>query len=363
MSKGRLQMSEEPVLNRGFQPLKVYVAHVHTGDRASLRALVAQLEDLGVAGFLTGDHLFMRSFTQGVEHLEPAGDPFTTLAAVGALSDGLELGTLVANVGFSHPALVLRHFAQLAALYGGQRILAGLGAGWNRQEFEALGGPMPPLAERLDHLESSIKLARAWFDDGVADLSAPTVVARDLPMAPKPATSPRLMLGGGSEQVLALAGRYADHIDLHPLISRPETRRQGGSDDVARFLATTVDMALRAVESLETFERDAGRPVGTTVRSMWMGLIEFCEPGQRDAAEADLLASHGLSPRDLTECPYALVGDAQQMASLITERRRVLGLDAIVMQPGEQLQRFMTEVVPLLGESTVPTTPPLVNQD
>jgi alkanesulfonate monooxygenase SsuD/methylene tetrahydromethanopterin reductase-like flavin-dependent oxidoreductase (luciferase family) len=39
----------------------------------------------------------------------------------------------VSNVGLLHPALVLRQFAQLAVLVGGQRVLAGLGAGWNRE--------------------------------------------------------------------------------------------------------------------------------------------------------------------------------------------------------------------------------------
>lgn len=343
-------MSTASKTQRHADPLKVYVADVHTGSKADLEGLVRYLEDLQVTGFLMGDHLFMssRAGDSGEGTPQPAGDPFTTLAAVGAMSDRMELGTLVANVGFGHPVHILRHFAQLATLYGGERVLAGIGAGWNREEFEALGHPMPPLSARVDHLESSAQFARGWFDSGVADIESATVVARGLPMSPRPLEAPRLLLGGGSRRVLELAGRYADHVDLHPLVSREHARREGGLDDVARFLATTLDDAEAAVELLEVSERSAGREVGATRRSMWMALMDFCDDADRREAEEAMCLAHGLSWRDLSQCPYALVGDPTLIAALVRERRERLGLDAVVMQPGRNLERFMSEVVPLL---------------
>ena len=87
-------------------------------------------------------------------------DPFVILSCIGAMSSSLELGTIVSNVSLQHPIFLLRHFAQLATLYGPDRIIAGLGGGWNAEEFQAIGLEMPSHAERLQRLRQSVIFAR-----------------------------------------------------------------------------------------------------------------------------------------------------------------------------------------------------------
>jgi alkanesulfonate monooxygenase SsuD/methylene tetrahydromethanopterin reductase-like flavin-dependent oxidoreductase (luciferase family) len=322
--------------------LKTYVGDVHVGSFGDLAEKVAQLERLGVDGYLHGDHLFLRASGEHGDdkgEMGAAADPFSNLAAVGALSDRLVLGTLVANAGLCHPALILRHFVQLAALFGGERVLAGVGAGWNREEFEALGIPMPPVARRMKHLAGAAELARAWFDTGIATVEAPTFTARDLPMAPPLAVPPRLMVGGGSEMLMRVAGRYADHVDLHPL-------NRSAPNETQRFFDTTMDDATRCVDLLEAAEEAAGRPPGTVTRSMWMGFIEFCEPAEHRLAEEKLCRRAGIERRDLQECPYVLLGDPGEMAAVLADRRERLGLDAVIVGIDANLARFMTDVVP-----------------
>src|ERR1041385_6297441 len=132
--------------------MNVYVV-VRTGTLADLARDVRRLEDLGVTGVLVTDHLFMDGPGRPRSETQRPNEPMTVLAAVAALSDRLNIGTIVSNIALLHPALVVRQFAQLAALVVGERVLAGLGAGWNRTEFEALGCTMPKHAERLDRLE------------------------------------------------------------------------------------------------------------------------------------------------------------------------------------------------------------------
>ena len=48
---------------------------------------------------------------------------FSMLTTIAALSDRLHVGTIVSNVGFLHPALVIRQFAQMATLFGGDRVI------------------------------------------------------------------------------------------------------------------------------------------------------------------------------------------------------------------------------------------------
>ena len=51
---------------------------------------------------------------------------------------------------------------------------------------------------------------RQLFDHGIASLEGSQVIARDLPLSPAVTVPPRLLLGGGSDRVLDIAGRYAD---------------------------------------------------------------------------------------------------------------------------------------------------------
>ncbi|HUZ19742.1 MAG TPA: LLM class flavin-dependent oxidoreductase [Acidimicrobiales bacterium] len=145
-----------------------YVIPNRFGAIGELAEDVARWERAGVRGVLFDDHLFL---TDGGDRstMTERGDPFVLAAAVAASSERLEVGTIVANIGLQHPALVLRHFAQLAALFGGDRILAGIGAGWNAEEFAALGLEMPDHATRARRLLDATRRAlpascstRAW---------------------------------------------------------------------------------------------------------------------------------------------------------------------------------------------------------
>ncbi len=199
--------------------------------------MVRRLESLGVAGVVQGDHLFVPTAPHTSPIAAMAAECLTVLTTVAAHSDRLGIATLVANVGIQHPLFLLRKFANLAVIHGGERIYAGLGAGWSRRGFEAIGVEMPAHRERLDRLEEAVRLARELFDEGSADLHGDHVVASELPLAPRPAVPPRLLLGGGSRRLLELAGRYADHLDL-----APPAHRKSSNEFQRKLLTTTADL-------------------------------------------------------------------------------------------------------------------------
>src|SRR5712671_5018112 len=126
--------------------MKIFVELTHfaaTASQAQLRDKLCAIEDAGATGVTLWDHIF--TSTGG----RPC-DPLTTLAAVAALSDRLEVQTVVMNSEWLHPGLLLRQFAQLAVWIGGDRVTAGLGAGWNEEEFEAMGLKMASFRERMN---------------------------------------------------------------------------------------------------------------------------------------------------------------------------------------------------------------------
>jgi alkanesulfonate monooxygenase SsuD/methylene tetrahydromethanopterin reductase-like flavin-dependent oxidoreductase (luciferase family) len=284
------------------------------------------LDALGVDGVLLSDHLF---FAPGGDRARAirTNDPMVVLGTIAALSDQLELGTLVANVGLAHPGLVLRHFTQLAALVGGERVIAGIGAGWNTEEFDALGIEMPGHGARLDRLEEACQLARGWFDDGIASVDGEHVVARELPASPAFEGRPRLLVGGGSDRLLDIAGRYADHIDLNGSSRRkPLGRRLPVFDDLTRRQATTVDDLVEAAGRVRAVAEAAGRP------SPALSLVVD-----------DLSVGPAPAP-PLDACPYVLGGPPEQIADVAAERAERIGLDALVLPDHADLDA----IVPLL---------------
>jgi probable F420-dependent oxidoreductase len=72
------------------------------------------------------------------QYPEPFYEPFTTLAWLAGVTDRIRLGTTVLVMPYRHPLLTARMAANLNRLSGG-RLVLGVGIGWARREFDALG--------------------------------------------------------------------------------------------------------------------------------------------------------------------------------------------------------------------------------
>jgi alkanesulfonate monooxygenase SsuD/methylene tetrahydromethanopterin reductase-like flavin-dependent oxidoreductase (luciferase family) len=106
-------------------------------------AMARAAEETGFDSIWVGDHLLYRD--EGPER-GPL-EAFTLLAAIAAATTGIRLGPLVACTAFRHPPILAKMAATLDEISGG-RLTLGLGAGWNRAEFEAFGLPFDGRAAR-----------------------------------------------------------------------------------------------------------------------------------------------------------------------------------------------------------------------
>src|SRR6185437_8298251 len=103
----------------------------------------------------------------------------------------------------------------LDVLSGGRAWL-GIGAAWNEEESDGLGFPFPPLAQRFELLEDTLRFAHEMWQapNGTQQAFHGTHVdARRLLNAPQALSHPRppIMIGGGGEQkTLRLVAKYAD---------------------------------------------------------------------------------------------------------------------------------------------------------
>jgi alkanesulfonate monooxygenase SsuD/methylene tetrahydromethanopterin reductase-like flavin-dependent oxidoreductase (luciferase family) len=312
-----------------------------------LREQIQSIEAAGMDGVFVTDHLFA---THGKPRRDAVsgGDPFVRLAMAGTLSERLMLGTSVVNIGFAHPALAIRSFIELAALFGGGRVLAGIGAGWNPEEFDALGMEFPPFARRMDRLEEAATLARALFHQGFAELSGEQITARELPLGPVSSPPPRLLLGGGSDRLLEIAGRHADIVDLNGSSRR---LKLGGPQpvfrDVMRRFTTTVDDLEESVQRVHRSATAAGRTPDQIEFSVLINAVRFCPEPEIETVEGELCEQAGIDQQSLADCPYVFVGPPARMRDQLAERAHRLGLRHLIVTPAEAdvLARFRQDVV------------------
>ena len=206
--------------------MKVGVNLLNFGPAVSPDSLVrwaTLAESLGYHFVMISDHV---AITADVEERYPAPfyEPFTALGWIAAQTRRVELGTTVIVLPYRHPLLTARMAANLDRLSGGRFIL-GVGAGWARQEFEALGVPFARRGAMTEDYLAAIKTA---WTQSVATHRGPFVSFQDVRTGPPPFRLPHppVWVGGSTDGALRRAVRHADA--WHPVRSRVPWLRTDG---------------------------------------------------------------------------------------------------------------------------------------
>lgn len=177
------------------------------GRDAILRA-ARHAEALGFAGVWVSDHV-----VQPAEQDYPSPylfDPLVTLAAAAAVTEHVDLGTSVLVVPQHNPLELANALASIDALSNG-RVIAGVGVGWSRGEFEALGYDF---ANRGDRADEIIDLFRTVWRDDPASFSGRFHRFENLRVLPKPAHVIPIWVGGGSDRAHRRAVERGDGFQL-----------------------------------------------------------------------------------------------------------------------------------------------------
>jgi len=137
----------------------------------------------------------------------PIPDPLIWLAYVGAVAPTLRLGTCILIVPQRNPLVLAKELATLDHLTDG-RVELGLGVGWMREEFEALGIPWERRGARNDEYVAAM---RALWAGPHAEYHGEFV---DFPPAtcnPRPVNgSIPILVGGDTPAAIRRAARLAD---------------------------------------------------------------------------------------------------------------------------------------------------------
>ena len=179
----------------------------------TLGRIARQADEVGFDSIWVMDHFFQ---IRGVGRPEePMLEGWTTLGFLAASTQRARLGLMVGGVHYRLPGLWVKAATTLDVLSGGRAWL-GIGAAWNELESTALGFPFPPLGERFEMLEETLRIAHEMWQGergSEAEFHGRHFDARRLMNSPQSISRPRvpIMIGGGGERkTLRLVAQYAD---------------------------------------------------------------------------------------------------------------------------------------------------------
>ena len=168
--------------------------------------LARRAEEAGYDSVWVGDHLIYDlpdGSTRGPY------EAWTTLAAIAAVTERVEIGPLVASASFHAPAMLAKHAATVDAISQG-RLIMGLGAGWNRREYDAFGLPYD---RRVSRFEEALAIIAPLLREGRTTFHGQFYDVQDCVLDPRPVREggPPIMLGSNSPRMLSIGLPVVDY--------------------------------------------------------------------------------------------------------------------------------------------------------
>ncbi len=261
-----------------------------------------------------------------VDHLLDVPGPIAALATLAAATSRIRIGTFVVNNDLRHPAVLAQELATLDVQSGG-RLDIGIGAGWNEEEFRAIGLPFDPTPVRQARLAEAVAVLKGCFADGPFDFAGEHYAIAGYDARPKPLQRPhpRLMIGGGGRTTLSLAGREADIVGLAPRVLRG--RR-----------ADPASLTIAATEEKIAWVREAA---GERFADLELNIYPSTSPivvtdhARTEAADlADRLRARSgrdVAVDDLLESPHIYIGSIDALIEKFRMLRERLGISSFLM--------------------------------
>ncbi len=292
----------------GSRPFRfgALVAQVET--RQQLKETARRLEDARFSTLLLTDHLGEERLT-AIPALVSAADATTSL----------RVGTIVLNNDLRHPAVLAGEIATADIMTDG-RFELGIGAGWEKEDYDRSGIQLDPAKVRIDRLEESLEILNSYFTEESVTFSGNYYTITDMPTVPRAVQKPRppFLIGGGGRRILTVAGRWADIIGVH----LPAKKDGTGQD----FSASTV----QDVEKRITWIKNAAGDRMSSIE-LAQNVFAVTVTDDRSAAARQVAERFGVSEEIAMESPYFLLGTEEQISTQLRQNRERFGISYLII--------------------------------
>ena len=294
-------------------------------DGAAWRELARRIETLGFSTLFMPDHFIDTRFA-----------PMVALAMAAEATTTLRVGALVLDNDYKHPAIVAKETATIDLISDGRTEL-GIGAGWMRVDYDALGLPYDSAGVRITRLEEALAVIKGCWADGAFSYAGEHYTITDYDATPKPIQrpGPPILIGGGGRKVLTLAGREADIVGINPNLKAGELSGDQAADTVAA-------QTERKIGWIRDGAGDRFDDIELQIRYFFAAITD-----DRDALAAAAAPGFGVSAEEALGSGVALLGTIDEMCDTLVERRERWGVSYIVI--GDDIFEAFAPVVARLA--------------
>jgi probable F420-dependent oxidoreductase len=302
---------------------------VQVSDAASAsdwRDKTRRIEDLGYSTLHMPDHFADTRLA-----------PLPAMAIAAAHTTTLRVGALVFDNDYKHPAILAKEMATIDQLTDGRCDL-GIGAGWMKADYDALGLPYDSAGVRIERLDEALQVIKGCWSEGPFSFDGRHYQIRDYDAQPKPKQEPRIpiLIGGGGPKVLRLAGREADIVGINPNL------RAGAVTTEAAASASQAE----TVKKLAWIREGAGERFDAIELQIRYFLCAITDDAMGFATR--VAPGFDSTPEEVLGSGAALIGTIPEMIDQLVARRDDWGVSNIVVG-GDNFVDFAPVVAALAG--------------
>jgi probable F420-dependent oxidoreductase len=318
----------------GMRPFRFFgIAADGIVNARELTGTARRAESIGYSVLVLPDHLI-------AQHA-----PIPVLATVAAVTERLRVGTFVSNVDLRHPAVLAQDFASLDVLSGG-RVQIGIGAGWNRPEFDAIGLAFDPQPVRAARLGEAISVLKGCFGDGPFSFAGDHYTITEHDGLPKPVQRPHppLFVGGGGRRTLTLAAQQADIVGLAPRVLRGGEGRPAA--DPRSMTAAAAEEKVGWIRAAAG-DRFADLELNTYPSGGPMVVTDSARPeAQRRADRLREQSGIDITADEILDSPHIFIGSIEGLTEKFVELRDRFGISSFTI---DDIDAFAPVVESLAG--------------
>ena len=257
------------------------------------------------------------------DHLDDQPAPLIALTAIAAATSTIKLLPLVLANDYRHPVVLAKELATLDAFSGG-RLEVGLGAGWMNSDYELSGIQLDSPGTRIRRLSESVDIIAGLLRGEHVEVDGEfySVNGRAGTPAPAQTSGLPLMLAGGKEKMLTLAGEKADIIGINPGLTAGVIDERAGRD-------ATLE---RTDQKLEWVRDAAGARFDSLVIQTRIHLAMIDD--DREAVAAEMAPLLGITAEEALASPHCLVGTVDQVVEEVQQWRERWGFSYISIDAG-----------------------------